>query len=300
MAMMLESGSEVCPKCGGDNWKTAKMVVLEGTTNLEGRIEGKMTDPGAFSGGIREFLLSDRWFSWDQNIKADTTSISSTGLVGEIRKLLVACGEELQLPPKPVEPKTVGIFERIRPVKPTFPTAPPSEPTIPNEPVVPTPRPWYQHFWAKLKFGAAVSFILGLIIGFFTGPIGFFGVIAVWILFIPFQFVSSFTANKDEKKEYDKLVASYPNRVEAAKRSWRDAKDEHVIAIAAYEKRMEEYKMDCDRAQQQEKEERQAATEYQTELANYEKDRNDILNSRELLWERARVCMRCGTAYLGN
>jgi len=41
---------------------------------------------------------------------------------------------------------------------------------------------------------------------------------------------------------------------------------------------------------------RQGVSEYATKLDEYE---NDALKIRELLWERAHVCMRCGTTYLG-
>ena len=38
-------------------------------------------------------------------------------------------------------------------------------------------------------------------------------------------------------------------------------------------------------------------TEYETRLVEYKAETISVLKDRELLWERARVCMRCGTAY---
>ena len=37
---------------------------------------------------------------------------------------------------------------------------------------------------------------------------------------------------------------------------------------------------------------------YKKQLSEYEANMNEIMKARELLWERARICMRCGTAYL--
>jgi cell shape-determining protein MreC len=38
---------------------------------------------------------------------------------------------------------------------------------------------------------------------------------------------------------------------------------------------------------------------YERQLAEYEKRKISALQARERLWERTRLCMRCGTAYLG-
>ena len=83
----IESGSDVCPSCQSNSWKSAKMVVMEGTTNTTGTLDGKITDPGKLSGGVRNFLLSDRWFSWDYPIEAEIGLTSSTGLVEEVSLL---------------------------------------------------------------------------------------------------------------------------------------------------------------------------------------------------------------------
>ena len=38
---------------------------------------------------------------------------------------------------------------------------------------------------------------------------------------------------------------------------------------------------------------------YEQQLAEYENKKISVLKLRERLWERTRLCMRCGTAYLG-
>ena len=63
--MELNKGSDVCPSCKSHEWKSARMIVMEGTTNTKGTVKGAVTDLGRLSGGFKEFLLSDRWFSWD-------------------------------------------------------------------------------------------------------------------------------------------------------------------------------------------------------------------------------------------
>ena len=86
----IESGSNVCPSCKSDSWKRARMVVMEGTTNTTGILDGTITDPGKLSGGMRNFLLSDRWFSWDYPIEAEIGLTSSTELVEEVRRMPTA------------------------------------------------------------------------------------------------------------------------------------------------------------------------------------------------------------------
>jgi len=44
---------------------------MEGATNTTGKLDGTITDPGKLSGGMREFLLSDRWFSWGYPIESE-------------------------------------------------------------------------------------------------------------------------------------------------------------------------------------------------------------------------------------
>ena len=39
---------------------------------------------------------------------------------------------------------------------------------------------------------------------------------------------------------------------------------------------------------------------YEKQLAEYESEKRNVMKARELLWERARVCTRCGTAYLAS
>ena len=100
----IESGSDVCPSCKSDSWKSAKMVVMEGTTNIKGSLDGAVTDPGKLSGGVRNFLLSDRWFSWDYPLDAQIGLTSSTGLVEEVKRFMVVHDSKLKLPAAPVPP----------------------------------------------------------------------------------------------------------------------------------------------------------------------------------------------------
>jgi len=43
----------------------------------------------------------------------------------------------------------------------------------------------------------------------------------------------------------------------------------------------------------------QAAANYNDELSIYESKKNKVMKKREMLWEKARVCTRCGTVYMG-
>jgi hypothetical protein len=125
-------GSDVCPSCKSDNWKSARMVIMEGTTSTTGTLDGTITDPGKLSGGLRNFLLSDRWFSWDYPIEAEIGLTSSTGLVEEVKRLMVHYSSKVQMPSPSAEPKKVGAVKKewnalskpIRPEEPEWPVKP--------------------------------------------------------------------------------------------------------------------------------------------------------------------------------
>jgi hypothetical protein len=53
---------------------------------------------------MRNFLLSDRWFSWDKPIEANIGLTTSTSLVEEIKRLMVDNSLGFQLPPPPTPP----------------------------------------------------------------------------------------------------------------------------------------------------------------------------------------------------
>lgn len=277
----VKSGFEVCPSCNSDGWKSAKMVVMEGTTNTKGNLEGVITDPGAFSGGVRNFLLSDRWFSWDYPIGAAIGLTSVTGLVEEIKRLMVSHGSKVQMPTVPIEPRKLGYLERITRDNPSV-NGRQAEPPIPTKPVLPEDKPWYRHFFASLISLAVGWLIVGLIFAIFIGPMAMVAVLALYLISIPISFVSSFRANKRQKIEYAEKLRLYPQQVSDA---------------------AEKYRADCERyekAEMQKREEERAMLQYQQEMTEYEQAKERVLKVRESLWERARVCMRCGTAYLSG
>ena len=94
--------SSNCPKCQGDEWKSARLLILEGTTKSEGALEGELVSKGSLSIDPRNFFLADRWFSFENPISAEISSTTTTVLVDEIKKLLVS---EASIRPVPIPPK---------------------------------------------------------------------------------------------------------------------------------------------------------------------------------------------------
>jgi hypothetical protein len=133
------------------------MVVMEGTTNTQGKLDGNLTDPGAFSGGVRNFLLSDRWFSWDSPIELAVGTTSTTGLAEEIKKLMINHRPQvlkpiIQKPILPNEPRKTGsVVKAVQPVEPI-------KPKMPTEPSKPDFKPWYRHFISTIIRGSCKTF----------------------------------------------------------------------------------------------------------------------------------------------
>lgn len=256
--------ASVCPSCKSDNWKTAKMVVLEGSTITSGTIDGKITDPGSLSGGVRNFLLADRWFSLDHKLEAEVELKSTSGLVESVQQLMLAHGTNLQMPSVPATLKRPQSNDFITLTEPTKPS---EAPIIPSEPVLPGDKPWYLHFVAEVFISGIVNLLIGLA----------FPTLA-WIIFVisvPVCFVRSFRGNERQKLNYEASVKAYPALVD------KTIKD-HKLACEKYEADIRTYRL------------------RKQEMDLYQSRVQDVMMRRELLWEHSRVCMRCGTAYVSK
>ena len=233
----IEQGSDVCPSCKSDSWKSAKMVVMEGTTNTTGTLDGDMKDPGRLSGGIKSFLLSDRWFTWDYPIEAGIGLTSNTALVEEVKRLMVTHSAKSQMPSRPNEPKM--------PIKPTMPIEVPK-------------------YKRTIKYaGALALFFLITWLGLSEKPSDATLVAIIYTAILTPIFIFRYRI----KNKKDLLL-----RTEAEQ------------AMSLYEKRLSEYEAE--------------ENKYESEKSKYEVEKNKIMKVRELLWGRARICMRCGTVYL--
>lgn len=94
----LSDGRDTCPSCESNSWKSAKMIVLEGTTFTQGTITGDVTDRGKLSGGVEPFLLGDRWFSWSKSFDAEFESTTTNALVLVVRRLMQEHGSMVPMP----------------------------------------------------------------------------------------------------------------------------------------------------------------------------------------------------------
>lgn len=302
----IEQGSDVCPSCKSDRWKSARMVVMEGTTNTTGTIDGTITDPGAFSGGISNFLLSDRWFSWDYPIEAEIGLTSSTGLVEEVKRLMVHFSSKVQMPSPPVEPKGISFFERVKltPAKPRPPTRPQTLKNMKKPEMLKEDEKKAKRT-SKFANYMALIFLLGL---WFLGVrfnlvknnITFddTGAITVWVvssvLVVMFLRKLFFGKTKKEKnedafKEYEDVLKRHSEKLAQYERD-----------CEIYENNLQLYRLQREELHSREREVEHAEALYERQLSEYETEKNNIMKVRELLWWRARVCMRCGTAYLGS
>ncbi len=89
-----------CPNCKSDSWKSAELVVLEGSVKTGGQIGGSFIHRGKLT-SARDFLLSDRWFTYDFPIELELETESTTGLVNKVKDLMISEGAKRPLPMKP-------------------------------------------------------------------------------------------------------------------------------------------------------------------------------------------------------
>lgn len=274
--------NEACPKCKSDQWKSAKLVVLEGTTVTDGRLAGNLTDPGRLSGGVREFLLSDRWFSWDHKIDAGVELRTRSALVDEVKRVLVEAAQQI---PKIVHPGDPPPEVITKPSKPSFPEAP-------AKPIAPTPTRWYAHFAASMKtlfLVLALGMVAVLI--FWTAMSVRYIQLSVLLLGlgIPINFIRSFSGDKRASLAFAKAEEAYS-----------DETIKYNIDIRVYENRLRRYEEDCKKADEERAQHAIAVNQYEQRLARYREEEASRLLARDALWERARLCTRCGTAYIGT
>lgn len=93
-----------CPKCKSDMWKSARLVIMEGSTSSQSNITGTITERGSLSGDPKDWYLADRWFSYESPVEAEMTTTTSSLVVDQIKGMLVSAAEGRALPEPPSEP----------------------------------------------------------------------------------------------------------------------------------------------------------------------------------------------------
>jgi len=167
-----------CPKCSSDQWKSARLVIAEGTTNSTSNLKGNITEKGSLSANPRDWYLADRWFSYDNPIEAEINTTSSSLIVDQVKQLMVSAAEGRMLPSPPLEPSQ--IIYRPAPIKRTVSKpdwfksdpagkTPPTEPPKPNSPLNNldpfNEKSWLQNYFEKL----ISSFIwIAILLGIFS------------------------------------------------------------------------------------------------------------------------------------
>ncbi|MFP7675721.1 hypothetical protein ACG74X_20505 [Marivita sp. S0852] len=364
--------ADECPKCGGQGWKSAKLVVLEGTTKTEGTLQGEIVEKGTFhGGGVRDFLLSDRWFSYESPLSAEFSSTTTSVLVDEIKALMVTEGAKRPMPPTPSQPSDLnmpkeptklsrdrGNFFAINPEKVKKPVAP-NPPDNPTEDIEEfESRSWGQNFenWALRAFilnAIIFSIAIYLFPGIMSPAIEYiallFGIVPSthsfsddinlsFYLHIPI--LSDWLQQLQLSDSVTKGVASiiflilflisrsigklpFVSGIEKSRRKKYDAKlrsleetyakslEKHEIEMRAYRDKLSQWNADIAQFQAEKSAYSQQLTAYENEMKlknadfqrrmeDYEAEVAEVRSFRSELWDRARMCTRCGTVYLGT
>lgn len=361
---------ESCPKCASPEWKSAKLVVLEGTSNASGTLSGGIVEKGRLRGSAKDFLLANRWFSYDSPLDADFDTTSTTALVDEIRKVLVTEGQKRPMPdaPKepekqnpPPEPRTLA-RDRGKPftVAPSA-TSIPKAPHQPEDPVARLggfeSRSWLANFTNHLSssvlivgvilialafllpetFGRTVRYTLETYGFVADGTQGFedieshlevhLPVLSTWIakqeygypvqfsigsLFMLLTLVTlrmviflpkSVSVEKKRREKYDgRLLEAEAKREKLLK--------EHEYRLQKHHNHLKSREDDIAQFQLEKQEYATALTNYENyqnakmkrylrEVERYEAEVTNVEAYRSELWDRARMCTRCGNSYMG-
>ena len=296
----IGSGSDTCPSCKSHAWKSAVSVVMEGTSNAKNTFAANASTTATHSGDRTASLLSDRWFSWDYPIEADIGLSSSTGLVQEVKRFLAEWGPAVQMPLPPTEPgqNTSAMNMRKETSDSLLATQPPTELIPSGIPV----KPKEASKITKTSMRTRLSIVIVPSLVGLTGAYSLFGndVVAVFSLLIIFAslmivagfqirklLITKMSGNESDLKEREKLPQTLEHYAKDRKRFQEEAKHFRV-RYEKSERRLREYKLSTE-----------ATAIYELQLAEYGNKRRAVLKARERLWERTRLCIRCGTAYLG-
>jgi hypothetical protein len=295
----IRPGSYTCPSCNSSVWKRAREVVMEGTTNA---FTATANNCSNLRGGVRDSLLSDRWFTWDYPIEADVGLSSSTGLIQDVKRFMVEYGPAVQMPSRPPEPNlTTSIRSMRKGMQQTSLLAQaPTEP-VPSE-LMETTVKSKETRKCTVKTGLA-RFLL-IMVAPMAGLIGasaFFGneslaVLPVFILVPLIMIIATFKArNRKARIAADGNVPEPFEQYTKERERFQEEAERFRIRHEQSERKLSEYKIMLEEETKAE----EATAIYKQQLAEYESKKIYVLKARELLWERTRLCMRCGTAYLG-
>ena len=98
-----------CPRCGSGDWKSSKLVLMEGVSSSDGKVDLGATERGVFGESkafdITAFLLSDRWFDFEKYQISGGLEISTqSGLAKAVELAVRQAGSLLKIPEEPVAP----------------------------------------------------------------------------------------------------------------------------------------------------------------------------------------------------
>lgn len=295
-------GSVTCPSCKSDRWNSAIMVVMEGTTNARNASTATARTAATQLDGVRASLLADRWYSWDYPIEADVGLNASTGLVQEVKRFMAEYGRAVQMPPPPTEPNPATSVRHLpNEIRQSAAVAQlPTEETPSVKVEEPVTRTESRQSIARSLLARLLLVTVPLI----TGVIGLYAfldnhVLAAWTLFMLSSSIIIIAMYK----------AKIPmKKIEEAEHGPRDG-DNLPEAFEHYAKDRDRFHEEAERFKVRYEESRRMLDEYKNylaetatyeqQLAEYETKKRSVLKARELLWARTRLCMGCGTAYLG-
>lgn len=368
MTTTYNDKTDTCPKCLSTQWKSAKLVILEGTSSTEGTLSGEIVEKGRLTGSPRDLFLADRWFSYESPLDASYSSSTTSSLVDAIKDMLVEEAETrpmpsppelLPIPAEPKEPKVLardqGKFFAQNPNDVKRPTPPSLPADMGTNTIAPKPLTVKEAIRANLYKSYVIFGVVSLALTY-TNP-GFIASIrntagAIFNVYpnavadnvyVPFQiqippmielfnslqlseqgtkyfhtaiflFIFSLliltksvitaksTIIKKQKVNQQKLEKMHSRQKEIQEKYEQDYKK--------YEEKLESWNKDIAQFKVEREEYEKLRAQYPLELSrinrenkkrqsNYDAAVTQINAFRAELWDRARLCTRCGHVYLG-
>jgi hypothetical protein len=273
---------------------------MKGSTNAKSTYIATSTAAAEQCRDLKELLLSDRWFSWDYPIEADIGLNESSGLVQEVKRFMVEYGPAVRMPSPPQNPDLVtSVKDRPKEFRKT-PLA--AQAQIPAGIVE---QPLTRKAAGKSTARSVLARLLIVIAPVIVCLIGanaffrnnFLETLPLFIIFASIMIIAAFKVKPMPTVAMERDEAALND-----KKNWPETLEHYANESETFQKEAECFRIRFEEAQRKLSEYKRVLNEtviYEQRMAEYRNKQFAVLKARERLWQRTRLCMQCGRAYLG-
>ena len=281
-----------CPRCGSGDWKSSKLVLMEGVSSSDGKVDLGATERGVFGESkafdITAFLLSDRWFDFEKYQISGGLEISTqSGLAKAVELAVRQAGSLLKIPEEPVAPvkptKNSSIGNEFANFIAAFPKPEFTEPENHSR---------LQMFWRR-RGGDVALLAIAIPVLFFNDvltinkfqeqPAVYVSISCLIVVYLLAGLTKVVTYN-------DKRLAKAKKKYASKVARWQTRQDKKLSSDKKFKAASDAF--DRDYKSWQEEQEK-----YELEHKAWAEEKALVEAKREELWNRLIVCHRCGEVY---